>query len=277
MAKTKAKVTKKAKPKGKIYNGIRGCLGIGVALIVVFALATGSKKNNDAAATSRPDVRPTSTDVQAVAVQVTDTVSLVTIIPTVVNRSGFVTVAAGEGTVYPTATITDTPQPSATHTDVPTQPPVTATAAVQPINSETYYATRDSKVRKCASTDCANLGIISAGTSVVVTGSTAGQEVTAGNALWYQVQYGGQVAYVYSPSLTKNVPVQIVPTANQQFVSPVIVPPALSNNAVGCPDINATCKQLTTCEQARACMAAGNTDLDADHHGNPCEDLCGPD
>lgn len=238
---------------------LKGCLLIVVVLLIVYMLGKfGGKSNGDglptlallALPTSRPDVRPSPTDPPGV-----------TIIPTeVVNRSGFVTVTAGAGTVYPTATVTDTPQPAATNTDLPTAAPSTATADVQAINSETYYATRKAIVRKCASTECASLGQIDAGTSVTVTGSTAGQEVTAGNVLWYQIQYGGQVAYIYSPSLTKNAPVKIVPTAIPQ--QQIVAPPAQQNVSV--PRTCATAKAMGF-DQYQAALINPTLDADGDH------------
>jgi uncharacterized protein YraI len=42
-----------------------------------------------------------------------------------------------------------------------------------------------------------------------------------------------------------------------------------------CPSTAFTCTQLFTCEEARACLAAGNFSLDADNDGIPCEEsLC---
>ena len=44
---------------------------------------------------------------------------------------------------------------------------------------------------------------------------------------------------------------------------------------VFCPSITFTCQQLASCDQARACLAAGNTSLDPDFDGFPCEEfLC---
>jgi uncharacterized protein YraI len=48
--------------------------------------------------------------------------------------------------------------------------------------------------------------------------------------------------------------------------------PGLIPETVFCPGLNLTCEQLT-CEQARACLAAGNFTLDPDNDGIPCEDL----
>ena len=42
-----------------------------------------------------------------------------------------------------------------------------------------------------------------------------------------------------------------------------------------CPSITFTCQQLASCEQAQACLAAGNRTLDGDNDGIPCEEfLC---
>ncbi|PJF33519.1 MAG: hypothetical protein CUN49_18385, partial [Candidatus Thermofonsia Clade 1 bacterium] len=56
-------------------------------------------------------------------------------------------------------------------------------------------------------------------------------------------------------------------------VSPEIATPTLDPSE--CPDLTFTCAQFTTCEQAVACLRAGNTRLDRDGNGIPCESLCG--
>lgn len=52
------------------------------------------------------------------------------------------------------------------------------------------------------------------------------------------------------------------------------VPGITSPNA--CPSTAFTCDQLFTCQEAYACYAAGNTTLDPDGNGVPCENLCTP-
>jgi hypothetical protein len=44
---------------------------------------------------------------------------------------------------------------------------------------------------------------------------------------------------------------------------------------VACPSLAFTCSQLT-CQEARACLAAGNTSLDPEGNGVPCENVCAP-
>jgi hypothetical protein len=270
MAKAKAKITKTSKPRTrgnrKVYNAVRGCLVFVVGLVVLAAIASGSKPS---VTISKPDIRlrPTETGIDA-ALNPTEPLDITTN-PTVANRSGFVTITPGIGTIYPTATITDTPQPTATYMDLATAtdvPQSTATAVVQPINSEMYYTTRDSKVRKCASTTCDNLGIISAGKSIVVTGSISGEEVTAGNVLWYQVQYGGQVAYIYSPALTKTAPIQLVPTV---IPEPAVVQPIspIQSQSFVCPSNCAGARDMgLSPQQAASCG------LDRDGDGEACYD-----
>ena len=64
-------------------------------------------------------------------------------------------------------------------------------------------------------------------------------------------------------------------TAIPLFGTPVqttAVPGGIIPDVVFCPGLNLTCEQLT-CEQARACLTAGNFTLDPDNDGLPCEDL----
>lgn len=42
-----------------------------------------------------------------------------------------------------------------------------------------------------------------------------------------------------------------------------------------CPSIQYTCAQIGTCDQARACYAAGNTSLDTNANGKPCDEYQG--
>jgi hypothetical protein len=63
------------------------------------------------------------------------------------------------------------------------------------------------------------------------------------------------------------------PTRTPTFTP--LPPPAAPQSAQGatCPNLSATCSQLT-CDQAYACLRAGNSRLDRDHDGVPCENVC---
>jgi hypothetical protein len=44
-----------------------------------------------------------------------------------------------------------------------------------------------------------------------------------------------------------------------------------------CPNVTFTCSQLLTCGEALGCLLAGNTALDPNFNGIPCEEtLCSP-
>jgi len=53
--------------------------------------------------------------------------------------------------------------------------------------------------------------------------------------------------------------------------SVVLSADASGTGATSCPNTSFTCAQLSSCDQARACLAAGNTSLDGDSDGFPCE------
>lgn len=44
-----------------------------------------------------------------------------------------------------------------------------------------------------------------------------------------------------------------------------------TGGSVACPSLAFTCNQLFTCDEAKACLAAGNFSLDPDNNGIPCE------
>ncbi len=60
------------------------------------------------------------------------------------------------------------------------------------------------------------------------------------------------------------------PLPSQGRPAATVAPPA----GVACPGIRLTCTQLKTCAEAYACLRAGNSRLDADKDGIPCEALC---
>ncbi|MBZ0289116.1 MAG: excalibur calcium-binding domain-containing protein, partial [Anaerolineae bacterium] len=64
-------------------------------------------------------------------------------------------------------------------------------------------------------------------------------------------------------------PVQAVTTA----VPGLIVTATVGAGGTTCPSLGFTCSQLFTCQEARACLAAGNFSLDPDNDGIPCEDV----
>ena len=48
-----------------------------------------------------------------------------------------------------------------------------------------------------------------------------------------------------------------------------------SASTASCGSYPRTCGQMTSCAQAQAALKCGNTRLDRDHDGIPCETICG--
>jgi len=68
--------------------------------------------------------------------------------------------------------------------------------------------------------------------------------------------------------VTGDVVVQVIIPTGTTPISPVgTVAPAV------CPSLSFTCEQLASCDQAKACLSAGNFSLDPDSDGVPCEDI----
>ncbi|MBZ0289438.1 MAG: hypothetical protein K8I30_17590, partial [Anaerolineae bacterium] len=70
-------------------------------------------------------------------------------------------------------------------------------------------------------------------------------------------------------------PITVQSTFGGQFTPVPGATAAPTAAPVTCPSLAFTCTQLTTCDQAKACYAAGNFTLDPDANGNPCPNLCG--
>jgi len=90
-----------------------------------------------------------------------------------------------------------------------------------------------------------------------------------------RAQLLGRAKYISLEPTPTRTPRPVLPTRTPRpTLTPTTVPIQQPAANAACPSISFTCKQLSSCEQARACLAAGNTRLDADHDGIPCETLC---
>lgn len=127
---------------------------------------------------------------------------------------------------------------------------------------------------------------------------------TADNEVWYQIRYDGKTGWVLGsltmanrpvanvtvsgsgglPEPQATEPVNQIPTQaeNQPTDAPAIPPtdappPPTSVPVVPPPQPPLTCgncSSMSSCEQAYACLRAGNGGLDRDNDGVPCEDIC---
>ncbi len=118
-------------------------------------------------------------------------------------------------TSLPSTALPATPIPAVVA--VPNQPASTVaptTNTVQSVEGKTYYAGSDgANVRTCTTTKCDVLTKIAAGEPIVVDGTVTGDAASAGNTLWYRVQYQGQIAYVYSGVVALTKPTTVSNTA----------------------------------------------------------------
>lgn len=137
---------------------------------------------------------------------------------------------------------------------------------------EIYYVSSAANLRTCPQRDCEVIIQLSGGTALVVDAFINGESVSAGNAVWYRVQYNGREAFVYSDLVTRNTPAPVV-----QPPSPPIstIPPAAPLPAFTC-DCSKSCEAMVSCEEAyfqlRQC---GCSKRDRNNDGVPCESRCG--
>ncbi len=90
----------------------------------------------------------------------------------------------------------------------------------------------------------------------------------------------GQLAYdAFNDVVYQNLPGAIFAATTIPGSPPVTngtVQSAAPQVQASCPSMAFTCDQLFTCQEARACLAMGNTSLDPDGNGVPCENICSP-
>ena len=146
----------------------------------------------------------------------------------------------------------------------------TPTVILTPITSTNlYYITTDARARRCPDTTCDIVGLFQAGARIRVDGVAIGSRVS-GTANWYRTQWTtGEVVYVHVSLVSASAPPTTAPIQAFSSGSQSNQP----NQNVACPGTSFTCSELT-CDQAYACLAAGNRGLDRDHDGVPCESIC---
>lgn len=217
-------------------------------------------------------------------------------------------------TITPTRTATRTPTPNRAETEiaalrgtnaaaqatldtlltlsVPTlTPSISVTPSATPLPTvaamaaQWVYAQTVANLRACASSRCEAIAQLQPGEAVAADGMIPGEELVAGSALWYRVDAQGRELYVYSLQVSFTPPT-LPPAAAPPTFTPSPTPTTMlttapilnvtavpQQDAAGCPNVKASCSELT-CAQAYACLAAGNSRLDGDKDGVPCESIC---
>jgi hypothetical protein len=147
--------------------------------------------------------------------------------------------------------------------------------------ADTMYTTRRGvRVRKEPHTTAVVMTTLKKGVAVSVIRTEEGDRF-AGSTTWYYVSTGLFQGYIHSSLLTSTSPTTAAPPTSSSAATAV---PGLQSTPVpqtlpvapsgSCPGFSYTCSQLT-CDQAYACLAAGNGKLDRDSDGKPCETQCG--
>jgi hypothetical protein len=145
-----------------------------------------------------------------------------------------------------------------------------------------YIGKVTTNARACPKTTCKVIAKLKPGTPITVLETVEGTAVKK-STQWYRIQVKGVDAYVHvslttttPPVSTQNVQPQPTPDTGVTQAAPppepaTQAPPASSS--ASCPNMSATCSQLN-CDQAYACLRAGNGRLDRDKDGVPCESVC---
>lgn len=166
-----------------------------------------------------------------------------------------------------------------------------ASEATSSATSTVIYTTNAANARECPRLYCDVIVTLVAGEELDGVTLVEGDAVENNNQ-WWQVAYNGQEVYVHTslisqvegqtsttitttvPSAPSNPAPTPVPAQPQQPVVQPTAPisPVPPSGAV-CPSTSARCTEMT-CEQAYACLAAGNRTIDRDGDGVPCESIC---
>lgn len=146
----------------------------------------------------------------------------------------------------------------------------------------TYETTVAANARTCAKVTCDIVARLPKGTVIEVTEVVQGDKFN-GKTEWLKFSYNGRTAYVHGSlaklaagalppvttttggSSTGNSTTAVVPVPTE---APVSQPPAQTQLVCG------NCSSMSSCDQAMACLAAGNGRLDGDGDGIPCESIC---
>lgn len=145
----------------------------------------------------------------------------------------------------------------------------------------TYYVkVQTANVRSCAQTSCSVLTTLKNGSKITALETVQGASVS-GSSRWYRISVNGEDGFIHSSLVTTKKPNAVVGATRTPRPSGGSAPPvstsvpntSSSGGGVSCPNMSATCSELT-CDQAYACLNAGKSSLDRDHDGVPCESVC---
>lgn len=153
---------------------------------------------------------------------------------------------------------------------------------VNSMDRRIYYAHGATNLRSCPNRSCEILVVIPDNGAVESIGYANGENVNAGNNIWYQVVYESYVGFVYSSriALTQNVPtdvprqILIITSTPPPVVNFTPVQPQVIERNWVCTGDLYNCGDLTGGDLLSYWNACPGdpSGLDRDHDGHPCED-----
>jgi len=160
---------------------------------------------------------------------------------------------------------------------------LTILTSVNAQEGQTYYVSvRAAKIRSEASTASETVTTLKRHTPLVILEVVNGQSVS-GSRTWYRINASGVEGYIHSSLVTASAPAPANGSSGSSGSSSsstpntstgtFVVPESARASSSGCPNLGATCSALT-CDEAYACLRAGNGRLDRDNDGVPCESVC---
>lgn len=159
------------------------------------------------------------------------------------------------------------------------------TVALSVAAQDTYTVkTRTARVRAEPNTTSSVVATLSLYTELNVIEAVEGANVS-GSRMWYHIQLTNRTGYIHSSLVQAPASGGFVPSGNSAASSGNSSSSAISTPAPDAPPIappqtgvtcngKTVCRQMDSCEQAYACLAAGRSSLDRDKDGVPCESIC---
>lgn len=146
---------------------------------------------------------------------------------------------------------------------------ILAPAAAQ----ETYtVSTRTARVRAEANTSSDVIATLRRGDAITVLEVVEGARVS-GSTVWYRIDVSGETGYIHSSLVGTATPSNGSSGGSSGGTNTgggVSAAPSGGTSNLSC----GTCGQMSSCDQAYACLAAGHGRLDRDKDGVPCESIC---
>jgi hypothetical protein len=148
---------------------------------------------------------------------------------------------------------------------------VTLVTSVAAQTGATYYIkVRSARVREEATTTASVVANLRNKTGIIVLELVEGAKVS-GSTVWYKIDLAGETGYIHSSLVTSVTPVVSGGgSGGSQSQTLQSTPPPSGASCNGA----SVCGDMGSCEQAYACLVAGDSGLDRDHDGVPCESIC---